>query len=91
MNEVAQATVCFSRAWREGMYGVSAYWINPEQVKKSAPSGEFLPKGEMTLIGPPVLVVVYHFAGCSGCPPNVWINWEILSNKSPTHFSQHLP
>ena len=51
MNEVAQATVCFSRAWREGMYGVSAYWINPEQVKKSAPSGEFLPKGSFTIEG----------------------------------------
>ena len=51
MNEVAHATVCFSRAWREGMYGVSAYWVNPEQVKKSAPSGEFLPKGSFTIEG----------------------------------------
>ena len=51
MNEVAHATICFSRAWREGMYGVSAYWVNPEQVKKSAPSGEFLPKGSFTIEG----------------------------------------
>ena len=51
MNEVAHATVCFSRAWREGLYGVSAYWVNPEQVKKSAPSGEFLPKGSFTIDG----------------------------------------
>jgi len=51
MNQVAHATVCFSRAWREGMYGVSAYWVNPEQVKKSAPSGEFLPKGSFTIEG----------------------------------------
>ncbi|MHA7646384.1 ribosome rescue protein RqcH [Nitrosopumilus sp. S4] len=51
MNEVADATVCFSRAWKEGMYGVSAYWVNPEQVKKSAPSGEFLPKGSFTIDG----------------------------------------
>ena len=51
MNEVAHATVCFSRAWREGMYGSSAYWVNPEQVKKSAPSGEFLPKGSFTIEG----------------------------------------
>ena len=34
MNEVAHATICFSRAWREGLYGVSAFWVNPEQVKK---------------------------------------------------------
>ncbi|MBT8251474.1 MAG: NFACT family protein [Nitrosopumilus sp.] len=51
MNEIAHATVCFSRAWREGMYGVSAYWIHPDQVKKSAPSGEFLPKGSFTIEG----------------------------------------
>jgi len=51
MNEIAHATVCFSRAWREGMYGVSAYWVNPDQVKKSAPSGEFLPKGSFTIEG----------------------------------------
>ncbi len=51
LNEVANATVCFSRAWREAMYGMSAYWINPEQVKKAAPSGQYLPKGSFTIDG----------------------------------------
>jgi predicted ribosome quality control (RQC) complex YloA/Tae2 family protein len=51
MNEIAHATVCFSRAWREGLYGVSAYWVHPDQIKKSAPSGEFLPKGSFTIEG----------------------------------------
>ena len=51
MNEIAHATVCFSRAWREGLYGISAYWVHPDQVKKSAPSGEFLPKGSFTIEG----------------------------------------
>ena len=51
MNEIAHATVCFSRAWREGMYGISAYWVYPDQIKKSAPSGEFLPKGSFTIEG----------------------------------------
>lgn len=51
LNEVAHATVCFSRAWRESMYGLTAYWINPEQVKKAAPSGQFLPKGSFTIEG----------------------------------------
>ena len=37
--------------WREGLYGVSSYWVNPDQVKKSAPSGEFLPKGSFTIEG----------------------------------------
>lgn len=51
LNEVAHATVCFSRAWREAMYGMSAYWINPDQVKKAAPSGQFLAKGSFVLEG----------------------------------------
>lgn len=51
LNEAAYATVCFSRAWREAMYGLSAYWVEPEQVKKSAPSGQFLPKGSFTIEG----------------------------------------
>lgn len=51
LNEVAQATVCFSRAWREAMHGMSAYWINPDQVKKGAPSGQFLSKGSFVLEG----------------------------------------
>jgi len=51
LNEVASATVCFSRAWREAMYGTSAYWVNPEQVKRAAPSGQYLPKGSFTIDG----------------------------------------
>ena len=44
-NEVAHATVCFSRAWREGIYGVSAFLGQSRSGQKiSAPSGQFLPK-----------------------------------------------
>ena len=51
INEVAHATACFSRAWREGMHGLKTYWVNPDQVKKSAPTGQFLPKGSFTIEG----------------------------------------
>ena len=51
LNEVAHATVCFSRAWREGMYGLNAYWVEPEQIKKAAPSGQFLAKGAFVIEG----------------------------------------
>jgi predicted ribosome quality control (RQC) complex YloA/Tae2 family protein len=51
LNEVAQATVCFSRAWREEMYGLNAYWFNPDQIKKAAPSGQFLAKGAFVIDG----------------------------------------
>ena len=51
LNEIAHATVCFSRAWREAMYGLNAYWVEPEQVKRAAPSGQFLPKGSFVIEG----------------------------------------
>ena len=51
LEEAAQATVCFSRAWREGLWGADSYWVNPNQVKKSAPSGQYLPKGSFTIEG----------------------------------------
>lgn len=51
LDEVAIATVCFSRAWREAMYGLSAYWVYPDQVKKAAPTGQFLPKGSFSIDG----------------------------------------
>lgn len=51
LNEVAHATVCFSRAWREAMYGLNAYWVEPDQVKKAAASGQFLAKGAFVIEG----------------------------------------
>ncbi|MFB3152432.1 MAG: NFACT RNA binding domain-containing protein, partial [Nitrosopumilaceae archaeon] len=51
LNEIAHATVCFSRAWREAVYGSNAYWVEPEQVKKAAPSGQFLAKGAFVIDG----------------------------------------
>ncbi|HJU14323.1 MAG TPA: ribosome rescue protein RqcH [Candidatus Nitrosotalea sp.] len=51
VSEVAQATVCFSRAWREGLYGLNAYWVRPDQVKMAAPTGQFLAKGAFPIEG----------------------------------------
>lgn len=51
LSEVAHATVCFSRAWKEEMPGMNAFWVEPDQVKKAAPSGQFLPKGSFIIEG----------------------------------------
>jgi predicted ribosome quality control (RQC) complex YloA/Tae2 family protein len=51
ITEVAQATVCFSRAWREGLYGLNAYWVKPDQIKMGAPTGQFLAKGAFPIEG----------------------------------------
>lgn len=49
--EMAQATVSFSRAWKDELGAADAYWVFPDQVKKSAPSGEYLPRGSFFIEG----------------------------------------
>ena len=51
ISETSHATVCFSRAWKEGMYGVNCYWVAPDQVKKAAPSGQTMGKGSFIIEG----------------------------------------
>src|SRR5206468_2758107 len=34
VDETAQATVSFSRAWKDGLSSGDAYWVFPNQVKK---------------------------------------------------------
>jgi len=51
VKEVSQATVCFSRAWRAGIYGLNAYWVSPDQIKTAAPSGQFIAKGSFVIEG----------------------------------------
>ncbi len=51
MMEAAQFTVSHSRAWREGLSSVDAYWVKPSQVSKEAPSGEYLARGAFMIYG----------------------------------------
>ncbi|UCD03800.1 MAG: NFACT family protein [Candidatus Woesearchaeota archaeon] len=51
LEEVAIATVSYSRAWREGLSSTDAYYIRPEQVSKTAPSGEYIGKGAWMIRG----------------------------------------
>jgi len=51
VKEVSQATVCFSRAWKAGIYGLNAYWVKPDQIKTAAPSGQFIAKGSFVIEG----------------------------------------
>lgn len=54
-------SVCQSKAW-EAKIVTSAYWVNPDQVSKSAPTGEYLTTGSFMIRGkknylPPVQLV----------------------------------
>jgi predicted ribosome quality control (RQC) complex YloA/Tae2 family protein len=51
INEAAQFTASYSRAWKEGFRTMDVYWVKPEQVSKTPPSGEYLPRGSFMIYG----------------------------------------
>ena len=51
LKETAQATAAYSRAWKRGLGTAEVYSIAPEQVSKTAQSGEYLGKGSFMIYG----------------------------------------
>ncbi|TRO61440.1 fibronectin-binding domain-containing protein [Candidatus Bathyarchaeota archaeon] len=51
IKEAAQATAARSKAWSLNLTAVNVYWVNPDQVETSAPSGEYLGKGQFMIRG----------------------------------------
>jgi predicted ribosome quality control (RQC) complex YloA/Tae2 family protein len=51
IRESAQLAASHSRAWREMLSAVDVYWVKPEQVNKSPPSGQYLKKGSFMIHG----------------------------------------
>lgn len=51
LEEAAQFAVTFSSAWQDKLSNGDAYWVNPEQVSFSPPSGEYLPTGAVMIYG----------------------------------------
>jgi hypothetical protein len=51
LQEVADATVSYSRTWRLGLSNSPVFYVKPEQVTKDAPTGEYLVKGAFVIKG----------------------------------------
>jgi len=51
LKEAAQFAASYSRAWKEGVAAVDVYWVSPQQVSKTPPSGEYLPRGSFMIRG----------------------------------------
>lgn len=51
MHEAADATASYSRAWKAGLATTDVFFVAPEQVSKTALSGEFMPKGAFMIYG----------------------------------------
>ncbi|PIK48438.1 putative nuclear export mediator factor NEMF [Apostichopus japonicus] len=62
LNEAGAMAVCFSVAW-EAKVITSAWWVNADQVSKTAPTGEYLSTGSFMIRGkknylPPVQLMM---------------------------------
>jgi len=51
IQEAAQFAASYSRAWREKLAAIDVYWVRPNQVSKTAPSGQYLEKGAFVIQG----------------------------------------
>ncbi len=51
IKEAGQFAVSFSRAWQDGLSNGDAYWVTPEQVSFTPPTGEYLPSGAIMIRG----------------------------------------
>jgi predicted ribosome quality control (RQC) complex YloA/Tae2 family protein len=51
LNEAAQATASYSRAWKLGLGTTDVFYVKPTQVSKKAKSGEYLAKGSFMIYG----------------------------------------
>lgn len=50
LTQAGSLSVCSSSAW-DSKAGMGAWWVNADQVSKSAPTGEFLPAGSFMVRG----------------------------------------
>jgi predicted ribosome quality control (RQC) complex YloA/Tae2 family protein len=50
-KEAAQAAASYSKAWKYGLSSLDVYWVNPDQITKKTPSGEYIRKGAFMIYG----------------------------------------
>jgi predicted ribosome quality control (RQC) complex YloA/Tae2 family protein len=51
IEEAAQLAASHSSAWKAKFSAIDVYWVHPEQVNKTPPSGEYLAKGAFMIHG----------------------------------------
>jgi len=51
INETSEFVASYSRAWKENWGVIDVFYILPDQISKSPPSGEFLQKGSFIISG----------------------------------------
>jgi predicted ribosome quality control (RQC) complex YloA/Tae2 family protein len=51
LKEAGEFAAAYSRGWRESFASTDVYWVKPNQISKTAPSGEYVPHGAFVVSG----------------------------------------
>ena len=51
VQEAAQFAASYSRAWREKLGAIDVYWVYPNQLSKTTPSGQYVERGAFIVRG----------------------------------------
>lgn len=51
IQETANATITYSKAWKLGLTTTDVYYVKPEQITKQAQTGEYIQKGGFMIYG----------------------------------------
>jgi predicted ribosome quality control (RQC) complex YloA/Tae2 family protein len=51
LREACEFALAHSKAWNAKHGSGTAYWVNPDQVSKTPPAGEFIPRGAFVIRG----------------------------------------
>lgn len=57
IQEVADAAYIFSKSFKAGVSGINSFYVNPEQISTTPPTGEYLEKGSFIINGKKNIVV----------------------------------
>ena len=49
--DAAVIAASYSKAWKEGLHAIDVFWVKGDQVSKTPPPGEYLPKGSFMIYG----------------------------------------
>jgi len=85
INEAATFAGCYSRAWRFGWGDMAIYYVNPEQISKSPPSGEFLPKGSFFVSGKKTTITSIYLKLAIG------LQFEVIPKEAEEEEDQFIP
>ncbi|MFP4403093.1 MAG: NFACT RNA binding domain-containing protein [Nanoarchaeota archaeon] len=103
LQETANATASFSKAWKLGYLTLNVFYVNPNQVTKEANQGEYLQKGSFmikgktTYIKPTIEIAICIFNEKVMCGPTNSIkkhskNYIILiqGDKKPSDIAKEI-